>query len=76
MYTDILNILMHANQDISGACTLWGHGENRPNIFCTKRREIFSKSHQIKPKSDCIYYAPIDLEPTRSPFGSKSIGAW
>ena len=26
-------------------------------------REIFSKFYQIKPKSDCIYHAPIDLEP-------------
>ena len=25
-------------------------------------REIFSKYYQIKPKSDCIYHAPIDLE--------------
>ena len=25
-------------------------------------REIFSKSYQIKPKSDCIYHFPIDLE--------------
>ena len=25
-------------------------------------REIFSKSCQIKPKSDCIYHAPIELE--------------
>ena len=24
--------------------------------------EIFSKSYQIKPKSDCIYHFPIDLE--------------
>ena len=28
----------------------------------TTHREIFSKSYQIKPKSDCIYHAPIDLE--------------
>ena len=25
-------------------------------------REIFSKSCQTKPKSDCIYHFPIDLE--------------
>ena len=26
------------------------------------RREIFSQSYLLKPKSDCIYHAPIDLE--------------
>ena len=38
--------------------------------------------HYIKPKSDCIYYAPIDLDqkidaaqqPNGIPFGSKSKG--
>ena len=34
------------------------------------RREIFSKSCQIKPKSDCIYHAPIDLvQKTDTAFG-------
>ena len=31
---------------------------------------MFSKFYYIKPKSDCIYHYPIDLEPN----GSKSIG--
>ena len=39
-------------------------------------REIFSKSYEIKPKSDCVYPFPIDLEPNGRPFGSKSIGKW
>ena len=39
-------------------------------------REIFSKSYYIKPKSDCIFRALIDLERNGRPFGSKSIGAW
>ena len=34
------------------------------------RREIFSNSHWIEPKSDCIYHAPINLETSGcSPFG-------
>ena len=33
--------------------------------------EIFSKSHQIKPKSDWIYHFLIDLDPIGRPFGSK-----
>ena len=37
-------------------------------------RGIFSKSYQIKPKSDCIHHFQIDLEPNGCPFGSKSIG--
>ena len=36
-------------------------------------REIFSKSYQINLKSDCIYHAPIDLNPNGRPLGSKSI---
>ena len=39
-------------------------------------REIFSKSYHIKPKLDCIYHFPIDLEPDGCPFGSKSIEKW
>ena len=44
-------------------------------LFST-HREIFSKSYLIKPKSDCIYHAPIELEPNGHQFGSKSICAW
>ena len=40
------------------------------------RREIFSKSYQIKPKSGYIYTFLIDLESNGRPFGSKSIGKW
>ena len=40
--------------------------------LCT-HREFFSKSYWLKPKSDCIYYFPIDLEPNGRPFGSKSM---
>ena len=29
-----------------------------------------------KPKSDCIYNFPIDLELNGRPFGSKSMGKW
>ena len=32
-----------------------------------KHREIFSKSYQIKPESDCIHHFPIDLEPNERP---------
>ena len=39
-------------------------------------RDIFSKCYQIKPKSDCIYHFPIDLETNGRPFGYKSIGKW
>ena len=31
-------------------------------------REIFSKSYQIRPKLDCIYHAPIEMEPNEHPF--------
>ena len=39
-------------------------------------REIFSKSYEINPKSDCIYHFPIDLDPKIRPFAFKSIGKW
>ena len=42
-------------------------------------REIFSKSYWIKPKSDCIYQFPINLEQSKRTLSvccSKSIGAW
>ena len=42
----------------------------------TTDRKICLDSYHIKPKSDCIYYAPIDLEPNGRPFGSKSICTW
>ena len=32
------------------------------------------KSYQIKPKSDCIYHFPIDLEPNGRLFGYEFIG--
>ena len=31
-------------------------------------REIFPKSYQIKPTSDCIYHSPIDLAPNGLPY--------
>jgi len=37
----------------------------------TIHREIFSKSYWIKPKSDCIYHFPIDLEPNGRPIDSE-----
>ena len=40
------------------------------------RREIFLESCQMKPKSDCIYHAPIGLEPNGRAFGTESIGKW
>ena len=39
-------------------------------------REIFSESCWITSKSDCIYHFPIDLDPNKPLFGSKSIGKW
>ena len=51
-----------------------------PHIVCWAHGELFSKSWQIKPKSDCIYHASIDLEQqtdTHRPFScSKSIEKW
>ena len=38
------------------------------DTYLYAHREIFSKSYQIKPKSDCIYHFPIDLEPNGCPF--------
>ena len=38
--------------------------------------EIFSKSYQIKLKSDCINNFLIDFTPNGHPLGSKSIGKW
>ena len=41
--------------------------------------EIFSKSYQINPKSDCIYHFPFDLEKqtdTVRLLFQVSIGAW
>ena len=29
----------------------------------TRTQNLFSQSHQINPKSDCIYHIPIDLDP-------------
>ena len=40
------------------------------------RRESFSESWSIKPKSDFIHHFLIDLEPNRISFGSKYIGKW
>ena len=40
-----------------------GFADNIPDGHDVTHREIFSKSHQINPKSDCIYHAPIDLDP-------------
>ena len=32
------------------------------SCWTSTHREIFSKSYQIKSKSDCIHHAPVDLE--------------
>ena len=47
----------------------------RRGIYNT-HSEIFLKSYQINPKSDCIYQFPINLESNGRLFGSKSIGKW
>ena len=39
-------------------------------------REMFHHTCQTKPKSDCIYNFPIDLEPNGRRFSFKSIGTW
>ena len=44
--------------------------------IASPHREIFSESCKIKPKSDCIYHFPIDLERNGIQFGSRSIGKW
>ena len=43
-------------------------------VLIWTHKEIFLKSYQIKPKSDCIYHFPIDLETKGPLFGSKYIG--
>ena len=45
-------------------------------ILVPPHREILSKFYQIKPKSDCIYQFPTDLDLNGRPFGSKLIGKW
>ena len=44
-----------------------------PNCLTRTHGETFQKYLQIKPESDCIYHAPIDLEPNGRTLGSKSI---
>ena len=43
---------------LKNACSDWWYGT---------RREIFSRSYQIKPKSDCIYHFPIDMDSNGRP---------
>ena len=50
---------------------LWLRAVNSPG-----HTKIFSKSYWIRPKSDCFYPFPVDLEPNGSPFDFKSIGKW
>ena len=50
-------------------------------VLAASGRTLLSRGTQrnlfeIKPKSDCIYHAVIDLDSNGRPFGSKSIGAW
>ena len=48
-----------------------------PQLWVLHAENFFSKSNQINPKSDCIYHAPIDLEPNgQCPLCSKPIGKW
>ena len=49
------------NREFSPNTLSWESNLGTSNCFGT-HREIFSKSYQIKPKSDCIYHTPIDLE--------------
>ena len=42
--------------------------------LCCTHREIFTKSYQIKQKTDFIYNFLINLEPNGRLLGSKSIG--
>ena len=51
------------NVNYEGALRKLGlFGESFATTGVRKRRQIFSKSYQVKPKSDCIYYFPIYLE--------------
>ena len=43
-----------------------GHDKRVCEADTPTHREIFSESYQINPKSDCIYHAPIDLDPNQS----------
>ena len=62
-----------------GTCTI-SCCSDKPRKYRTDDKsthwEFFSKSYQINPKSDCIYYIPIDLESNGRLFGSKSVGKW
>ena len=40
----------------------WAKTSKKKNFPACKHREIISKYYQIKPKSDCIYHFPTDLE--------------
>ena len=40
----------------------------------TAHSKIFSESCYIKPNLDCNYHFQIDLAPSGTPFGAKSIG--
>ena len=42
-----------------------------PNPYHATHRENFLESCQFKPKSDCIYHFPIELDLNGRPFGSK-----
>ena len=58
---------------VTEACKCWGaHARNYTshiiNYMSYAHREIFSKSYQIKPKSDSIYHFSIQLEPNGRPF--------
>ena len=70
---------------LSDSCTPDRSGFCR-KLLSTKHREMLKRTtfwgtvtrrfYWIKPKLDCIYSFPIDLEPNGRPFVSKLIGKW
>ena len=51
--------------------TLYSQSAATHPCTISTHREIFSKSYQANPKSDCIYNFLIELDPNGRPFGSN-----
>ena len=53
---------MKIEQQVEGMWSVEPFATCQPMEKLLPHRDFFSKSYQIKPKSDCIYHFPIDLE--------------
>ena len=62
---NVLSMINKNDWRLSNLC-----GSVRNELVCMlAHREIFSKSYQIKLKSDCIYHFSIYFNPSGRPFG-------